>query len=301
MSSRLVVPAVGVAWVGATLLLSELRWFARPGLVERLRPYVRGGGSRARVDAFSAESLVSLVAPAAGSLGSAVARLLGIDEDLGLRLTRVHEQLDVTGFRLRQVGWAVAGLGVAGVAAVGLAAPAPLATVVLLGGAVVGFLLPEHSLARRSAAWQRRVFLELPVVAEQLAMLLRAGSSLQPALARVARRGSGAVASDLGRVVERTGQGVATHVALREWSAVAGVPVLDRFVGVLALDRETSDLGRLLADEARSIRRDVHRELVERVERRNQQVWIPVTVAALVPGVLFLAIPFIEALRLFGG
>jgi hypothetical protein len=28
-------------------------------------------------------------------------------------------------------------------------------------------------------------------------------------------------------------------------------------------------------------------------------VWIPVTVAALVPGVIFLAVPFIEALRLF--
>jgi hypothetical protein len=30
-------------------------------------------------------------------------------------------------------------------------------------------------------------------------------------------------------------------------------------------------------------------------------VWIPVTVAALVPGVLFLAVPFVDALRLFGG
>jgi hypothetical protein len=28
-------------------------------------------------------------------------------------------------------------------------------------------------------------------------------------------------------------------------------------------------------------------------------VWIPVTVAALVPGVVFLAVPFIDALRLF--
>jgi hypothetical protein len=28
-------------------------------------------------------------------------------------------------------------------------------------------------------------------------------------------------------------------------------------------------------------------------------VWIPVTVAALVPGVIFLAVPFIDALSLF--
>ncbi len=72
-------------------------------------------------------------------------------------------------------------------------------------------------------------------------------------------------------------------------------------MGVLSLNRETSDLGRLIAEEARSIRRDAHRELIESIERRNQQVWIPVTVAALIPGVLLMGIPFIDALSLFAG
>jgi hypothetical protein len=43
----------------------------------------------------------------------------------------------------------------------------------------------------------------------------------------------------------------------------------------------------------------VQRELIEQIERRAQQVWIPVTVATLVPGAVLLAVPFIEALRLF--
>jgi hypothetical protein len=30
-------------------------------------------------------------------------------------------------------------------------------------------------------------------------------------------------------------------------------------------------------------------------------VWIPVTVATLLPGVLFMAVPFIEALKVFSG
>ena len=68
---------------------------------------------------------------------------------------------------------------------------------------------------------------------------------------------------------------------------------------VKCLNREASDLGRLISEEARSIRRDVHRQLIETIERRGQQVWIPVTVATLVPGVIFLAIPFTEAMRLF--
>jgi hypothetical protein len=70
-------------------------------------------------------------------------------------------------------------------------------------------------------------------------------------------------------------------------------------VSALALNRQAGDLSRLISDEARAIRRDVHRDLVESIERRGQHVWIPVTVAALVPGVIFLAVPFIEALRLF--
>ena len=68
---------------------------------------------------------------------------------------------------------------------------------------------------------------------------------------------------------------------------------------MLALNREAGDLGRLIAEEARSIRRDVQRELIETIEQRGQQVWIPVTVATLLPGSIFLAVPFIEALRLF--
>jgi hypothetical protein len=100
-------------------------------------------------------------------------------------------------------------------------------------------------------------------------------------------------------VAGRIRQGLGEVEALREWAAVADVDALHRLVGVLALNHQAGDLSRLISDEARAVRRDVHRQLVETIERRSQQVWIPVTVAALVPGVIFLAVPFIEALRLF--
>ncbi|CAN5508273.1 hypothetical protein BH18ACT1_BH18ACT1_17900 [soil metagenome] len=81
---------------------------------------------------------------------------------------------------------------------------------------------------------------------------------------------------------------------------MASVPAVERLVSVLVLNRDTADLARLVTEEARATRQDVHRELLEAVERRNQHFWIPATVAALVPGILFPAIPFVEALRLFG-
>jgi Flp pilus assembly protein TadB len=132
-------------------------------------------------------------------------------------------------------------------------------------------------------------------------MLLSAGYSLGAALQRVAARGHGACSSDLTGVVGRMQQGVSSGDALREWAVLAAVPAVDRLVAVLSLEGETSDLGRLISDEARAIRGDAQRRLIEVMDRRAQQVWVPVTVATLVPGVIFLSIPFIEALRLFSG
>lgn len=157
----------------------------------------------------------------------------------------------------------------------------------------------EQGLAAASTRWQRQLLLELPVVCEQVGMLLSAGHSLGGALGRVARRGRGAVAQDLARVANRIRQGLSESEALTEWADLAAVPEVRQVVQVLSLNRATSDLGRIMSREARSIRQEVQRRRVEELERRSQQVWIPVTVATLVPGVIFLAVPFIEALRLF--
>jgi tight adherence protein C len=294
--------AVGL-WVGTTLLLAELRWFRRRPLAERLRPYAAGGAA-AGVGAggiLSVNSFREVIGPLASSVGERVAHLAGVDEALATRLERIHAEIDPTSFRVRQLGWAGAGLlaGAAFASAVGL--PGLVGVGAALAGAALGFLVVEQQLAARSSAWQRRVFLELPVVAEQLGMLLSTGYSLGAALNRLARRGAGATGRDLRRVVGRIRQGLSEVDALREWSALVQVDAVERLVAVLALNREAGDLGRMISEEARTIRREVQRELIETIERRGQQVWIPVTVATLVPGVLFMAVPFIEALQVFSG
>ena len=287
-------------FVGSTLLLSELRWFRRRPLVERLAPYVAGGTTaRRRGAVMSAASFGQVIGPLARAVGERLSRAFGVTESLAVRLERVHSTLDVTAFRLRQLAWMGAGLVGAGVVAAGARLSGPIALVIVVCGPAIAFLVIEQQIATASARWQRRIFLELPVVAEQLGMLLGAGFSLGSALSRLAERGTGACGRDLGRVTGRIRQGLTEVEALREWAAVADVEALRRLVSVLSLNRQAGDLGRLIGDEARSIRRDVHRELIETLERRGQQVWIPVTVAALVPGLIFLAVPFIDALRMF--
>lgn len=297
-----------VAWVGAALVLGELRWFARPSLADRLRPYVGSAGpgvgeatGATSPSLLSVESFRELLTPVAERVGASLARAFGVHEEAAARLARIHSPLDVTAFRMRQLGYAVAGGALATPLGVAVGLPPVLVVLVAAAAPLLAFLIAEEQLASASKRWQRRLLLELPVVSEQLAMLTGAGYSLGAALHRVAARGSGVCAHDLRRVTGRVRQGLPIDAALREWAEVAKVAALDRLVAVLALNRTTGDLGRLVSDEARAIRQEVQREAVVIMERRAQQVWVPVTVATLIPGVIFLSVPFVEALRLFSG
>lgn len=299
MSPLLLLSGVAL-FVGTTLLLAELRWFRRRPLVDRLAAYVPGGAGRRNTALLDAESFRQVVGPLAQAVGERVARTLGVTEALDRRLRRVHSPLDVAAFRSRQLGRAGAGLVGGTLLASALPLPGVVAIGFVLGGPLLGFLVVEQMVVSESERWKRRLLLELPVVTEQLGMLLGAGYSLGSALSRLAARGRGACGRDLRRVRDRVQQGLGEVEALREWADLADVDALRRLVGVLALNRQSGDLSRLIAEEARAVRRDVHRQLLATIERRSQQVWIPVTVAALVPGVMFLAVPFVEALRLFG-
>jgi tight adherence protein C len=305
--TRLVGLAALLASVGWALVLSELRWFRRRSLVDRVAPYLTGPrgrvGHRSTAPAAPAASAGStwreLAEPLAQDVGERLARACRVAEPLAVRLERVHSPLSVGDFRMRQLAWAGGGLALGTLVAAGFPLPGPVALSFVIGGPLLGFLIVEQQLVSASDRWRRHVFLELPVVAEQLGMLLGAGFSLSGALTRVAQRGKGACGRDIARVCDRLRLGLSEAAALREWATVVDVPALHRLVAVLALNRHAGDLDRLVSEEARSMRRDVHRELLAIIERRSQQVWIPVTVATLVPGVIFLAVPFVEALRLF--
>ncbi len=287
--------------IGSTLILSERRWFARRPMDERLQPYVPGGWQRPpRLGVLSVGTFREVIRPLATSVGDLVGQVFGVRDDLPTRLARIHSPLDATALRVRQLGWA-AGVMAAAAAVVMAASPPPaLIVLTLVGAPLLAFLVIEQQVISASTRWQRRLFLELPVVSEQIGMLLSAGFSLGGALDRISQRGTGVCARDLQRVGRRIRQGLSESEALEEWAELADVAALHRLVSVLSLNRDTGDLGRLIAEEAKSVRREVHRQLITQIDRRAQQVWIPVTVATLVPGTLLLAVPFLQAMRLFG-
>lgn len=296
--NRFALLLVLVAWLGATLVLAEVRAFRRQHLRDRLRPYLGAGRhSPTRTGLLSAASLREVIGPLVAILGTTLSRALGVDEDLALRLRRAGSGDDPTTFRLRQATWAGGGAALGLALAVTASLPALAALGLAAGGALLAFLLVEQRVTEASSRRQDQLRSELPVVAEQVGMLLGAGYSLGAALSRLAARGTGVCAEDLTTVVNRVRQGLSHVEALREWADVADLPELHRLVGVLSLNTEASDAGALIGDEARTMRADGHRRTVELMERRAQMVWVPVTVATLVPGVLLMAIPFLTALR----
>lgn len=226
-----------------------------------------------------------------------VAAVFDADSELASRLAAAGVAGTPSVFRTRQL---VCALGVlaAGATALSVAGVGPvLAMGAALGAAAVTFGGFEQRLSAQGAARRARVTEELPIVAEHIGMLLASGMSLTGALRAAAQRGEGICAADLERVTARVSGGSSVEVALAEWADDAGSAEIRRFVGVLTLHSDATDIAALVSDEARSARMEAHRRLIERIERRNEQVWIPVTVAALVPGAVLLAIPFSDALR----
>ncbi|MDA8270689.1 MAG: hypothetical protein M0Z39_04695, partial [Actinomycetota bacterium] len=53
----------------------------------------------------------------------------------------------------------------------------------------------------------------------------------------------------------------------------------------------TSETLALLSALINQLRKEQRFSLIAEIERRNQLVWIPVTIAVLVPGMIFIAIP----------
>lgn len=299
MSRTLAASAV-LVWIGATLVLSTWSRMARPSLSDRLRPFHPGpAGGPGSDPILSAGSMRDVLLPLARHAGDRLAALFGVSEPVGVRLRRVHSQQSPGAFRAMQMGCSGGALLAGALIGSVSGAPAAVGLLLVLGAPLLVFLVLEQRLAGASEQWQRRTAEELPVVAEQMAMLLNSGLSMGSALARLANRGRGCVARDLERVVNRMQQGLTEHEALQEWADLSGVEAVARLVGVLTLHTQAADLGRLVSTEARQARRDLHRRTIEVLERRSQQVWVPVTVATLVPGVILLAVPFLAALKLF--
>ncbi|MCU0274946.1 MAG: hypothetical protein MUE34_17110, partial [Acidimicrobiales bacterium] len=139
--TRLAALLAAVGACGAVLLLAELRWFRRPSLPDRVRPYALGGGTTPRPAVVSVDSFRDVIGPACRQLGDRLAAAVGVQEDVGRRLERLHLPVDPVGFRLRQAAWATGAAGLGLLVAAGLGLGGAVGLLFLAGAPLLAFLI----------------------------------------------------------------------------------------------------------------------------------------------------------------
>lgn len=180
-------------------------------------------------------------------------------------------------------------------------ASAPLRLALPLVGAAIGALAPFALLEQRASLRQAERSDAFPLLLEQLAMLAGHGFAIPEGFWRLERRWRGTtVGTDLGAICRRIAQGAEPDVAVADWAAAHRFPPGERLADALAASATSSDCERVLWQLSRAERERTLTELVHRFQVREQQVWVPVAVAALVPGMLLLVLPFARALHALG-
>ena len=233
-----------IAWVllalGFTFVLGEAPWFRRAGVVDRLAPYRRHRPTDPT--RRTSESIRAVLAPGIERWGERASSMLGVRQQLSTRLEQAGWSVDPTSFRMRQAAFAGVTF-VAGAAFTVALTPRPVVAVVaIVGLPLLAALIEERRLDSAVEERRSRRQEELPVVTEQLGLLLSAGYSVPSALNRLAQRGDGTIASDLRAVSRRIRQGLSTNAALAEWADDSGVDAIGRLVAVLRLHDDAGDL-----------------------------------------------------------
>lgn len=277
--------AVLIGGTFAAGLLSVLaalpRWRAA-SLTTRIAPYVR--------DVVADEDLPRGALPRLSPLPTsgrtlwqraqaALDAMLGGGEILRQRLTQAGLTMAPATFRARQLGWALAGIGVGAVVLIALVltgrmtAPVALLPIVFGALAAVGY---DMSLTTRAKARRARLTDELPTTLEFLALCLSAGEGFLDALRRVAAIGSGELTGELRQVVLAVSTGSPLAEALGEMAARLQLPGLSRAVDqVVAALEHGAPLAGVLHAQAGDAREDAKRVLIEQAGRKEILMLLP--------------------------
>ncbi len=137
--------------------------------------------------------------------------------------------------------------------------------------------------------------LDISIIAlfEQLHLKLANGNSLQSSIVRI----DGITNRDVLSLQSLVRSGLDLESATSYWIDEFDTQSKRRAADLLLARTTTSETLALLAGLILQLRNEQRFALIADIERRNQLVWIPVTIAVLVPGMIFIAIPLEATLR----
>jgi len=292
--------------LGLVLVWAGLPWHRRPGLEQRLYPYLRDAPRPSRLLAAAqiggSSALAVLLRPVVRDLAGGIERTLGGSASVRRRLLRAGRPADVDRFRAEQVLWGAAGT----VAGAGLGMTiwlnkggslVPL-VIITLCGAGSGIVARDQWLSREANQREARMLAEFPTIAELLALAVGAGEGAVGALERVCRLSRGQLAGELGRCLADARAGANLPTALQGLADRTGLPSLARFVDgmVVAVQRGTP-LAEVLRAQAQDVREAGRRAVMEEGGRKEILMMVPVVFMVLPVTILFAVFPGFSLLR----
>lgn len=128
---------------------------------------------------------------------------------------------------------------------------------------------------------------------QQVRLKITSGNSLQKALTSTSNVGN----QDIEYLQNLLRSGMDIESSSRVWLDNFQAPAKQRLADLWSTKTTTSEMLTLIEDLLQWLHSEQRFYLTSEIERRNQLVWIPVTVAVLLPGMIFIAIPLEATLR----
>jgi tight adherence protein C len=193
---------------------------------------------------------------------------------LARRLAQAGRGQTTADFRAQQLLWAAGGLAGSTLVMVLLAASGsanlPLAVVLVLGCAVLGFVGRDYLLSMDIRRREARMLAEFPSLAELMALAVSAGESTTGALERICRTARGELAGEFGLVLAATRAGTPLVDALQEFSKRTRLAPLARFVdGITVAVPRGTPLADVLRAQAQDVRDLAKRDLMESAGKKE--------------------------------
>ncbi|WP_247826567.1 type II secretion system F family protein [Arthrobacter antioxidans] len=219
------------------------------------------------------------------------------------RLAQAGRAQTAADFRAQQLLWAAGGLAASTLVTVLLAASGsvnvPLAVVIVLACAVLGFVGRDHVLSSEVKRREARMLAEFPSLAELMALAVSAGESTTGALERICRTATGELAGEFALVLAATRAGKPLVEALQEFSHRTRLAPLARFVdGITVAVQRGTPLADVLRAQAQDVRDLAKRELMESAGKKEIAMMVPLVFGVLPLTVLFAVYPGIALINL---
>jgi tight adherence protein C len=168
----------------------------------------------------------------------------------------------------------------------------------VIGGAC-GWFSRDQWLRRETAVRNRLLRQDLPVALDLMSIAIIAGEGVPEALRRAAEHGSGPLRRELADTVDRIRAGASVAEALGDLGSRNREPALARCTDALVISLERgTPVARTLQANARELREEERRSLLEVGGRREIAMLLPIVFLVLPVSVVFALYPGLVSLEL---